>query len=94
MKRFLALPIVALLCMGASCSERDNTQSLQMQSGAPRVTVAIIGTFEDRLAYGNQRSVYLITDTKTGREFIGISGVGISEVGDHASGKTRTRDER
>jgi hypothetical protein len=50
--------------------------------------------FEDPLAYNSRRGIYVIKDTKTGREYVGVSGVGISEVGSHAAGKTRVQDER
>lgn len=63
-------------------------------SDAPRVKVTRIGVFRDDLAYGNKRGVYVITDTATGKEYIGISGVGISETGDHQVGKGRNADER
>ena len=64
----------------------------------PRVEVVRIGVFEDDLAYENRRGVYLVTDKETGQSFIGISGVGITEVGSHSqsTGKTviRRPDER
>ena len=68
-------------------------------SGAsPRVTVERIGVFKDDLAYGDRRGVYIIRDTKTGREFIGVSGIGISELGSHGvqNGKNSNflKDER
>ena len=39
-------------------------------------------TFRDRLAYGDERGVYLVTDLKTGQEFVGVSGIGVSELGE------------
>jgi hypothetical protein len=38
--------------------------------------------------------IYRIVDSKTGKEYIGISGVGISENGSHSSGKSSMSDER
>lgn len=49
----------------------------------PRVKVTLVNVINDELAYGNKRGVYLIHDNKTGREFIGISGIGISELSTH-----------
>jgi hypothetical protein len=62
-----------------------------------RVKITRIGIFEDSTAYGNRRCIYLIKDTKAGKEYIGISGVGISQTGSHSSGDehdTPTPDER
>ena len=59
-----------------------------------RVIVERIDVVADSLAYGGARGVYVIRDTKTGQEFIGVSGIGISETGSHQSGKTQRTDER
>jgi hypothetical protein len=59
-----------------------------------RVTVERVDVVADTLAYGGARGVYVIRDAQTGREFIGVSGVGIAETGSHQSGKTTVRDER
>jgi len=61
---------------------------------ARRVTVERIDVVNDTLAYNGARGIYLIRDSQTGQEFIGVSGVGVAELGDHQSGKTRARDER
>lgn len=63
-------------------------------SGGDRITVERIGVFKDDLAYNERRGVYVIRDSQTGREFIGISGVGIAEAASHQSGKVRVNDER
>lgn len=59
-----------------------------------RFKVERVGVFKDTLAYDNRRGLYVITDTKTGQEFLGVSGIGISELGSHQSGKSRLSDER
>ncbi len=59
-----------------------------------RFSVERVGQFKDDLAYGGWRGIYVIRDGKTGAEYFGVSGVGISEVGSHAAGKSRLRDER
>jgi len=56
-----------------------------------RYEIRRVGVFEDNLAYENKRGVYEIIDTKTGKEYFGISGIGITEVGSH--GKSE-EDER
>jgi hypothetical protein len=86
--------LLALLLAG--CRPKQNTALIpptpyETQS---RITIQLIGVIEDRLAYSDRRGIYIITDTKTGREYIGVSGIGISEVGSHSSGKTRVEDEK
>ncbi len=67
-------------------------------SEGDRVTVERIGVFRDDLAYNERRGVYVIRDKASGREFIGVSGIGITEVGSHmqpaGKGMIRKQDER
>lgn len=65
-----------------------------VEAGPPRFTVTRVCVFTDRLAYNSRRAIYLLTDNKTGQEFVGISGVGIAELGEHQAGKTEKKDER
>ena len=51
-------------------------------------------TFYDPDAYNRTRSVYVLKDKATGKEYIGVSGIGISERGSHTSGKSTIEDER
>ena len=51
-------------------------------------------TFYDKDAYNSTRSVYVLKDKITGKEYIGVSGIGISERGSHTSGKSTIEDER
>ena len=67
---------------------------LAKNSNTGRVTVTQTGVFEDVLAYNNRRGIYIIKDNDTGKEYIGISGIGISEVASHSAGKSRISDER
>lgn len=101
MKR-LSMALIALAALAlAGCDnetripseQRHNVQVNTMESG--RVTVRKISEFRDALAYDDYRGVYIITDKETGREYIGVSGIGISEIGSHGCGKGCTRqDER
>lgn len=72
--------------------------SSQLSSDADRIKVTKMSEFRDALAYDSWRGVYLIQDKQTGKEYIGISGIGISEVGSHTQliGKVQqsVRDER
>lgn len=61
-----------------------------------RFRVVQAGIFVDTLSYNDRRGIYVITDKQTGQEYIGISGIGISEVGTHSvrGGKTtQTRED-
>jgi hypothetical protein len=62
---------------------------LQKQTPAPvvelpgpgnRFHVERAAVFTDDLAYGSRRGIYLLTDAVTGRQYVGISGVGIAEL--------------
>ena len=53
-----------------------------------------VQSFSDSAAYGGYRDVYILKDNETGKEYIGISGIGISERGSHSSGKYYKQDER
>lgn len=89
----LATTLAALAMFG--CDARP-TQNVAVETSATegRVSVRRIECVQDSLAYGGVRGIYIITDNKTGKEFIGISGIGISEIGSHSSGKTLHQDER
>ena len=56
--------------------------------------VSRVGVFEDSLAFKGKRGIYEIKDLKTGKSYIGVSGIGISEKGVHSSGKSSALDER
>lgn len=60
----------------------------------PRFTVTHVGIFRDTIAYDSMRGIYVITDIQTGKEYVGVSGIGIAETGEHQAGKTRHEDER
>lgn len=59
-----------------------------------RFDLRLVQSFRDGQAYTNYRTVYILKDKKTGMEYVGISGIGISELGSHNSGKTSETDER
>jgi hypothetical protein len=82
--------VLGLLGCGPPASmQLQDRQAVPVEAGpaASRFEVSLVGTFEDDLAYGNYRGVYLILDTSTGREYVGLSGVGIAETGAHPCGK-------
>jgi hypothetical protein len=65
----------------AGCIE--GTQPLLVETDTNRVQIKVISVVEDWSAYENRRTIYEIIDTKTDRQWIGISGVGIAENGAH-----------
>lgn len=76
--------------------EPDESEKIDMTKPVEkldRVDVQRIGVFEDNLAYEGRRGVYLIRDKQTGREYIGVSGIGISEVGSHSESQTTVDSE-
>lgn len=98
--KYTVFTILAVGAIIAACV-KPPYQEMKMQDYQPveaaqnqRVSVTRLGVFEDDLAYSDKRGVYLIVDQETGKEFIGVSGIGIAEVGSHSSGKARYEDER
>jgi hypothetical protein len=99
-----SLLAVTLLAALTACTQRGPQPDTELTTprsqlgpkelAAGRFKVERVGVFSDGLAYGDKRGIYVITDTKTGQEFVGVSGVGISELGRHQSGKTSVSDER
>lgn len=99
--RLKTLVLCAAAILLASCEETAKTPVALTsgQAGVPvqvsqRFVVVRQQVFNDDLAYGGERGVYVITDSKTGAEYVRSSGVGISELGKHNSGKTPISDER
>ena len=92
-----AIATLAALVLVVGCNKQPDTPlSIKDASSIAecRVQITRIGVFKDDSAYNNKRSVYIITDSKTGKEYIGVSGVGISEVVERAPGKPETRYEK
>lgn len=89
--------LIAIAC--TACSPEPTMQMSESPDAIAatddlRVEVTRVGVFRDTIAYGDMRGVYVIRDKKTGREFIGVSGVGVAETGSHMAGKTVIADER
>jgi hypothetical protein len=63
-------------------------------STGSRFEVRRVGVFKDDAAYNEVRGIYILTDRETGKEYVGVSGIGISELGQHPAGKTSAPDER
>lgn len=97
MKRLAAVAACVLLLAGCDDDTRARVQMQETQqtaSDAGRFSVVKVARFHDPDAYDSVRGIYILTDKQTGQEYVGISGVGISELGNHRSGKTTHEDER
>jgi hypothetical protein len=97
MKAFVATAVITL--SGCDDTPLRNVDAAEANNGevfttTGRVSVTRIDQVSDRLAYGGIRGIYVIRDNETGTEYIGVSGIGITEVGSHPVGKTRRTDER
>lgn len=98
MQRLIIAAAAVVVLAGCDEQSKQPLQDMAIYSGQvrpqDRVQVELIGQFRDDLAYYSKRGIYVITDRKTGAEYIGISGVGITEVSSHPAGKTIISDER
>lgn len=96
--RKLLLIIVTLLIAGCDNSPQPERIESQISVDSGRFKVVQVAKFSDSDAYNDVRKIFLITDKQTGVEYVGVSGVGISETGSHSqvSGKVITthKDER
>ena len=92
-----ALTVLLVVFAGGCKPELDTLMHVQVPvEASPRITVVRIGVFKDDLAYDSRRWIYVIKDAATGREYVGVSGIGISELGVHYKNDSEQyeRDER
>lgn len=84
MRLLAALSICALALFGCELSpdeqQRYYAPDVSVRS-MNRFAVVRVGVFQDTISSGVMRGIYLITDRKTEREYLGVSGIGMSEVG-------------
>lgn len=99
-KKIIGVCLAALFLIGCDGDTRTPEHArirMQVETGADhdRVSVRKLTEFSDGLAYNDKRGIYIITDKKTGKEYIGVSGIGITEIGSHGCGRGCTsQDER
>lgn len=94
---FLAMLIMCVCVLGyffihTAPPVDPNTQPEVVEMKTPpkaetqgRFQVERVGTFSDSMSYNGKRGIYVVKDAQTGREYVGVSGVGIAEVGSHTS---------
>lgn len=99
--KYSTLTIIALSAVLLSGCNEEHLASQTLvndigQSAAGnRFVLTRVGIVNDSQAYHGERGIYILKDTQTGREYVGVSGVGISELGSHQAGKNhRVEDER
>ncbi|VVB79399.1 Uncharacterised protein [uncultured archaeon] len=88
----IAAGALALSIAGCAPAPTISMQNENFSNG--NYEVKRVAVFTDNLAYQSRRGIYEITDKQTGKTYIGISGVGITEKGLHSAGKTVVQDER
>ena len=93
--RKLAIFFVATLLSGCSpapdtpmqtTSPADHNEPEMKPAVGARFSITRVGVFQDSLAYSGKRGIYVVVDKQTGKEYLGISGVGVSEIGHHGKG--------
>lgn len=90
--------IIAVSLFGCNVNQEGiqtstNSSEITLQKSEQFIVVRV-QNFIDKTAYNSERAIYIITDRKTGVQYVGISGIGISELGNHKSGKITVSDER
>ena len=97
MKKILMFAVVALLFGCGQKSDVDVKVSVPLHNvyrPDDRFIVTRELIIEDDIAYGSRRAVYTLVDKKTGKEYVGLSGVGIAETGTQFTGKSAVQVER
>lgn len=100
MKNKTKLGLAGLVAIALiSCEEPEPTIKMKTESEmseiiTSRYSVNRIAVFEDDLAYDGKRGIYEIKDNRTGKIYLGVSGIGITELGSHYAGEGSVSDER
>jgi hypothetical protein len=88
MKTLISFLLVSCLI---GCDEDDSRIKVtRAPELSPRFRIETQGTFDAGNRSGNPREVLIIKDMLTGKEYLGITGVGVSEM--HSEGKSGTHE--
>ncbi len=97
----LALYFCLVLVLFVGCGTDPNMPmevkdipTIEAAESLHRFKITRMGVFPDSIAYNGKRGVYVIKDTHTGKEWVGVSGIGISDLGSHSDGEDIHTDER
>lgn len=85
--------LAALVLLGSCAPKPDTEMSTVTPEANSRFAVERVGVIADDLAYSGRRGIYIFTDKETGKQYVGISGIGISDLGAHyqRAGKSTIR---
>lgn len=89
-KPLVGLLILGLILAAGGCEDAKDPRQIPVteqkaatpivvETPTPRFKVESQGYFEAGLE-NHKREIIIITDTKTGKEYLGITGVGVSEM--------------
>lgn len=84
----IVLGLLTLLSFG--CQDDPREAEVKMVDKSSRFQIESHGYFQ---AGGRDREILVITDTKTKQAYLGIVGIGVSEIVVVQSGKTTTTRE-
>lgn len=76
----LALAVTGIVTGIVAASHRPDVQDPGSQPVSSRFTLVRQGEVDDFGASNGKRYIYVLTDTRTGAEYVGVSGIGISEI--------------
>jgi len=88
--KIMLLAVLFGLCACDDSSQRTQPLDLGVVTHSDRFEIKKVGKFYDDSAYQGSRCIYVLTDKQSGKEYVGISGIGISELGSHAVGNGKT----
>lgn len=87
---YILMIVILTALMVWACPMKEPSASLSQKISAPdivksknnseRFKVTRVSVIQDDLAYRNKRGIYVIIDNQTGKEYVGVSGIGISET--------------
>lgn len=61
-------------------AQLDNPTPVGVYPHAERFSLQRAVVVQDSVAYQDRRAVYVLVDSVTGKEYIGVSGIGITEL--------------
>ena len=82
MKVFLTLLLLGgfLSWVIINCPDHNAIQNRTLTNpDKDEIDVILVREIDDSNAYNSRRGIYIIKDKRTGTEYIGVSGIGISE---------------
>ena len=93
MSKWVSISVMAAFILMLGCGQppsESTPPNMEINATNGRVSIQRIMVFEDDIAYGDKRGIYIIRDHVTNKEFIGVSGIGISDIGAHVERIGRT----